>query len=174
MLAQNQVGARSASQQAALENSLAQRGAQNSGLALAMRSGVNQDAENTLANMSMQNQQTGRQRALSALTSGANLAGGIRGSDFGEGIQRADRYDSINQFNANRKDRLMSDRLKALYASKGGDLQKANNMQSEAEAAGDTVQTTVGSANKGAQAAIDWEKEKELVKLKKNAGSTIG
>lgn len=98
--ATNNAAGMAASQRAGAAQSAARRGMGNSGLSMALDAQASQDATNATANAGVQSQMAARQRALSALTSGASLAGSIRDTDYSQAAAAATAQDHINQFNA--------------------------------------------------------------------------
>jgi hypothetical protein len=93
-LASNAAAAKSLSDVGTLQQQLASRGGSGASNAL-LSAAAAQGGTNALGEMGMRNQVAGRQRALSALESGAGLAGQVRGQD----AQRASALDSLNRFN---------------------------------------------------------------------------
>jgi hypothetical protein len=87
-------------QQAAVQESMARRGISGSGLEMAQRQMAGQAAANQSSMMDQRIQAEARRRALEAMMQGGQLAGSIRGQDFGEESRKKEAQDLINRFNA--------------------------------------------------------------------------
>lgn len=158
-LAQLNVGAQAASREAGLQDSLRARGMGGAGLAALTQN--SQDAGNTLGKMSLENSANARQRALQALGQYASLGGQIRSSDFGEGMDRATHLDAVNQFNRNRSDRLMADKLAAMKAKMTGDASVADAQTASANNWANFGQNLAGGAQNMGSAYLDYEMSKK-------------
>lgn len=83
-----------------------------SGGLLAAQMGAQQGGFNTVGMAGAQNAADARTRAIQAMAMSGNMAGNIRGQQFGEAAARAQSQDAINRFNA-------SQRGNAYMANKG-------------------------------------------------------
>jgi len=92
--------------QDAIVQSMKERGAYGSGNELATRLLAQQESANRAHSGGLQIASDAADRALSAMLQGGELAGNIRGQEFGEKSQVAQAQDAINAFNAQNKQGL--------------------------------------------------------------------
>jgi hypothetical protein len=86
-------------QRAQTTEEMARRGMGTSGLAMLQSQMAGQGAANAQRQAEMQVQAEARRRALESILKGGQLAGDIRGQEFGEESQKAQAQDLINRFN---------------------------------------------------------------------------
>lgn len=154
---------------AGLANAMAQRGARDSGLDMALKTQVGQDSTNALANQTRAAQMDARGRALQALMSSGDLARGIRSDDYRASSDRARAADAINTFNATQRANtdwhkwgakmdVLGNRGNALLGQAAGYQQQADN----ARGLGSKVaQTGLGASTTIFNAMTDAEKRKK-------------
>jgi hypothetical protein len=94
-----QVGAQEQARQESILQQMAQRGVEDSGIAAAARLASSQAAANRQAAQADRLAMESAAARRGALAQQANLAGSLRGQEFGEAAQRAQAQDVINRFN---------------------------------------------------------------------------
>jgi hypothetical protein len=102
-------------QRGAIQQQMAGSQQYGGGAELAAKLGAQQGTYNTAAMAGSQNASDARTRALQAMMSSGQMAGDIRGQQFGEAAARAQSQDAINRFNA-------SQRGSAYMANRGLDM----------------------------------------------------
>lgn len=129
---EDQAAAREKGQRdAILQNAQSQNATGGSGGGLASALTAQQGSAQRGAMQATQGAADARQRALQAMTGAGNLAGNIRGQEFGEQAQAASAKDAIERFNAGR--RLDKSGMVAGAGQKAGDMYANQGMQKKQE-----------------------------------------
>jgi hypothetical protein len=116
-------GQEQARQGAILQN-MAERGIGGSGLELAARLSSSQASADRASQESDRLAAMAQQRALESIQKAGNMAGEVRGQDFGEKSQIAKAKDVINQFNTANRQSLESRNVNALNEAQVRNLQE--------------------------------------------------
>ena len=96
---QQEIGAQERGSRERLTQEMAERGIQGSGLELAQQMMLQQSAAQQRSQEGLERAAQGDRRALEAVIQAGDLAGQMRGQEFGEQSTKAQAQDAINQFN---------------------------------------------------------------------------
>lgn len=127
--ARQRYAAESASQQGAVQESLARRGLQSAGAEMVQRQMAAQNAANQTADIERQLQGEGRRRALEAILQGGQVSGNIRSQDVGEQERRAAAIDRINQMRVQNQIDVNQRNVERQNAAQAANLQNQQRIQ---------------------------------------------
>lgn len=120
--ARRQVDADQTAREQAILQDMQQRGISGSGMELAMKLQAAQGSADRQGAASLDQVQAAQQRALQALSQEAQLAGAIRGQEFGEDAQIAAAQDAIRQFNLQNQQRVQDTNVNLRNQAQGANL----------------------------------------------------
>lgn len=163
----------------AVQQQLAQRGQSNNpALMAALASKVGQTTALASSTNRYQAQADARNRAMQALGMSADVAGSVRGADYGEASDKASAVDRFNMFNAGQRTNASNENARRTQANYDNDMRlrdsrygAKNNMAGSYERSGDaTRQTTAGIGNAigtlGAGAAKSYDDQQDYSRRK--------
>lgn len=172
-----QVGAQNQSQQKAILQSMAERGAGGSGVELAARLGSQQGSAQQAQQVALQQAAENKRRAMDAIGASANMAGNISAQKLGLAQTKAGAADQIAQFNLQQRAGTQQRNIanaRQLAGMKAGTTQQGyqnvmGKAQAEASAIGGTAQAAQDQAAMTAQSGAAANAAKQQL-----AGSLIG
>lgn len=119
-----QSAAEAQAKQGQILQEMSQRGTLGGGMELASRMGAAQSGANRLSSEGDRLAQMAQERALQAISQKGNLAGNIRGQEFGEQSQMAQAADAISRFNAQNQQSVESRNVSASNQARLRNLQE--------------------------------------------------
>jgi hypothetical protein len=125
---QNDVNANLRGNTGAIQQNLATRGFGGGMSEQVARQMAAQSGANRQAQMELDANAAAQQRALSALSSGAGLAGQMQGAQFSQGAQKAQAQDAISRFNAANTQDVYGANTDRTNSAKLGNLQSAQGL----------------------------------------------
>jgi hypothetical protein len=163
--AQQAANANEASSRASLMRDAEARGVGGSNLSMASQLAAQQGANDRLNQAGMQISAEGRRRALQALQSMGQMAGGMRGQSFDEAAARAQAQDAINRFNAgaqnSQRNTYTDNQYRNANARAGGYAGMADASQANADQTLQTFTQMGAGAGKGATGTADYFTKKK-------------
>lgn len=161
----------------AIMNNMHAQGLGGSGIELASQEAHQQDAAQNAHDAALERGGMAQRRALDAIMARGQLAGGIRGQDFGEksaAAQAQDHIDQFNattaqnadQFNAQQGNQEWNDNFALTGAKAGADTAYANTLTGNAAATNQAAQGVSNGVSYAAGKVADYDEEEQARKKK--------